>query len=124
MGREKKRRGKKGKKGEKGEKGEERGKKERKINKGKNYDTMLYLMPPGEIYFPPICTVPTWGKLYNFDKGRGKECDLRGKYVSLLTPSKNTFTADFRNSQILFHQFFLTNMLGKICLIQILFHVK
>ena len=48
-----------------GKKGEKRG-----INKGKNYD--LILKGEKTIYFPSICTVPTWGKKYHFGGGGGR----------------------------------------------------
>ena len=61
------------KKGEKGKKGGKRKKKREKINKGKNYDKIWYLLK-GEkyIYFPPICTSPIFGGKYHFGKGGGK----------------------------------------------------
>ena len=43
-------------------------KRERKINNKKNYDKICHLRRGGGIYFPPICTVPTWGKEYNFGR--------------------------------------------------------
>ena len=31
------------------------------------------------MYFPPICTVPNWGKKYHFGKGGGGENMIFGK---------------------------------------------
>ena len=34
-------------------------------------------------YFPPICTVPTWGKKYHLEMGGGEEYDFWEKYKPL-----------------------------------------
>ena len=53
------------------------------INKGKNYDKIWYLKGGGKIYFPPICTVPTWGKKYFERVGGEEEYNFLGKYIPL-----------------------------------------
>jgi len=44
----------------------------------------LLLKGGKKIYFPPICTVRTWGEKYNFE--RGKEYDF---FWKIYTPGKN-----------------------------------
>ena len=68
------------KEGKKGEK--------REINKGKNYD--LILKGEKTIYFPSICTVPTWGKNIILEGG-GEEYDFFWKiYTPVYTAGKKT----------------------------------
>ena len=63
---------------ESGGKGEKReinkgvkGEKREQINKGKTYDKICYLGGDTRVYFPPICTVPTWWGKYHIGRGGG-----------------------------------------------------